>query len=97
MSRCKLFTFNSGNVLIYSFTMLQSWKEIAMLLEERVQNLDSVLTEFEKYQLHTGLSNNEDDLCVTLIKHGQDSLGQSCRSLKSRAQITLKLLSSLKS
>lgn len=77
--------------------MLQNWKEIAMLLEERVQNLDSVLTEFEKYQLYTGLSNEEDDVCATIIKHGQDSLGQSCRSLKCRAQITLKLLSNLKS
>ncbi|OAD52479.1 N-alpha-acetyltransferase 25, NatB auxiliary subunit [Eufriesea mexicana] len=74
-----------------------NWKEIAMLLEERVQNLDSVLTEFEKYQLYTGLSNEEDDVCATIIKHGQDSLGQSCRSLKCRAQITLKLLSNLKS
>ncbi|CAK9820354.1 N-alpha-acetyltransferase 25, NatB auxiliary subunit [Anthophora plagiata] len=74
-----------------------SWKEVAVLLEERVQNLDTVLTEFEKYQLHTGLSNNEDDVCATIIKCAQDSLGQSCRWLKSRAQITLKLLSSLKS
>lgn len=68
-----------------------------MVLEERIQNLDSVLTEFEKYQLHTGLSNDEEDLCAIIIKYGQDSLGQSCRSLKSRVQSTLKLLSSLKS
>lgn len=68
-----------------------------MVLEERIQNLDSVLTEFEKYQLHTGLSNDEEDLCATITRYGQDSLGQSCRSLKSRVQSTLKLLSSLKS
>lgn len=68
-----------------------------MVLEERIQNLDSVLTEFEKYELHTGLSNDEEDLCATIIKYGQDSLEQSCRSLKSRVQSTLKLLSSLKS
>lgn len=76
--------------------MLQNWKEVAILLEERIQNLDSVLSEFEKYQLHTGL-NNDEDMCATIIKYGQDSLGQSCRSLKSRAQITLKLLTNLKS
>ncbi|XP_076755634.1 phagocyte signaling impaired isoform X1 [Xylocopa sonorina] len=74
-----------------------NWKEIAMLLEERIQNLDLVLTEFEKYELHTGLSNDENDVCSTIVKYGQDSLGQSCRSLKSRAQITLKLLNNLKS
>nr|XP_012136081.1 PREDICTED: N-alpha-acetyltransferase 25, NatB auxiliary subunit isoform X1 [Megachile rotundata] len=73
-----------------------NWKEIAILLSEKVDNLDSVLTEFEKYQLNTGLD-NEDDVCAAILKHGQASLGQSCRSLKSRAQITLKLLSSLKS
>lgn len=73
-----------------------NWKEVAILLEERIQNLDSVLSEFEKYQLHTGL-NNDEDVCATIIKYGQDSLGQSCRSLKSRAQITLKLLTNLKS
>ena len=73
-----------------------SWKEVATLLSERVENLDSMLTEFEKYQLHTGLD-NEDDVCAAIIKHGQASLGQSCRSLKSRAQITLKLLGGLKS
>ncbi|XP_017891294.1 N-alpha-acetyltransferase 25, NatB auxiliary subunit [Ceratina calcarata] len=74
-----------------------NWKEIAILLEERVQNLDSVLTEFEKYQLHTGLGNDEDDVSATILKHGQESLAQSCRSLKSRTQITLKLVKGLKS
>lgn len=68
-----------------------------MLLEEKVQNLVSALTELQKYQLHTGLSNTETDVCATIIKYGQEGLGQCCRSLKSRAQNTLKLLSSLKS
>ncbi|XP_043260160.1 N-alpha-acetyltransferase 25, NatB auxiliary subunit [Colletes gigas] len=74
-----------------------SWKDVSILLTERIKNLNRVLTEFEKFQLHTGLSNDEDDIRTSIIKYGQVSLGQSCRSLKSRAQITLKLLNSLKS
>ncbi|XP_053986052.1 N-alpha-acetyltransferase 25, NatB auxiliary subunit [Hylaeus anthracinus] len=73
-----------------------SWKDVAVLLTERIQNLDSVLTEFEKFQLHTRLSSNEYDIRIPIIKYGQVSLGQSCRSLKSRAQISLKLLNSLR-
>lgn len=76
--------------------MLQSWKDVAIVLAERIQNLDLALTELEKFQLHTGLSDDEDDIRTPIIKYGQISLGQSCRSLKSRAQITLKLLNSLK-
>lgn len=67
-----------------------------MLLIERVENLDAVLTEFEKYELHTDLD-EKDDVCVTIIKRGQSSLRQSCRSLKSRTQPILRLLSNLKS
>ncbi|XP_015437860.1 PREDICTED: N-alpha-acetyltransferase 25, NatB auxiliary subunit [Dufourea novaeangliae] len=73
-----------------------SWKDIAMLLIERIHNLDLMLTELEKYQLNTGLNKDEDDIRAMIIKYGQASLRQSCRSLKSRAQITLKLLNSLK-
>ena len=73
----------------------QSWRNITTLLTKRIQNFDSVLTEFEKFQVHTGLSNDNNDICATIIKHGQASLGQSCRSLKSRVQTTLKLLNSL--
>lgn len=67
-----------------------------MLLAERVENLDAVLTEFEKYELYTGLDEN-DDVCVTIMKRGQASLRQSCRALKSRTQPILRLLSNLKS
>ncbi|XP_076276164.1 phagocyte signaling impaired isoform X1 [Lasioglossum baleicum] len=74
-----------------------SWKDISDLLAERIQNLDSVLTEFEKYQLNTGLDDSEDDVRATIIRYGQASLGQSCGPPKSRTQITLKLLNSLKS
>ncbi|XP_029676321.1 N-alpha-acetyltransferase 25, NatB auxiliary subunit [Formica exsecta] len=72
------------------------WREVAVLLIERVENLDAVLTEFEKYELHTDLD-EKDDVCVTIIKRGQSSLRQSCRSLKSRTQPILRLLSNLKS
>nr|XP_031835022.1 N-alpha-acetyltransferase 25, NatB auxiliary subunit [Nomia melanderi]XP_031835023.1 N-alpha-acetyltransferase 25, NatB auxiliary subunit [Nomia melanderi]XP_031835024.1 N-alpha-acetyltransferase 25, NatB auxiliary subunit [Nomia melanderi] len=74
-----------------------NWKDISTLLVKRIQALDTVLTEFEKYQLNTGLNNSEDDIHATILKYGQASLGQSCGPLKSRAQITLKLLNSLKS
>lgn len=77
--------------------LLQSWKDILTLLAKRIQALDTVLTEFEKYQLNTGLNISEDEIHATITKYGQASLGQSCGSLKSRAQITLKLLNSLKS
>lgn len=69
---------------------------MAVLLSERVENLDSVLTEFEKYELHTGLDES-DDICVGIINRGQASLRQCCRSLKSRTQPILRLLSNLKS
>ncbi|KAG5344691.1 NAA25 acetyltransferase, partial [Acromyrmex charruanus] len=72
------------------------WREVAVLLSERVENLDAVLTEFEKYELYTGLDEN-DDVCVTIMKRGQVSLRQSCRALKSRTQPILRLLSNLKS
>ncbi|KAL6448145.1 hypothetical protein ACFW04_000276 [Cataglyphis niger] len=74
----------------------KGWREVAVLLIERVENLDAVLTEFEKYELHTDLD-EKDDVCVTIIKRGQASLRQSCRSLKSRTQPILRLLSNLKS
>ncbi|XP_076236201.1 phagocyte signaling impaired [Calliopsis andreniformis] len=73
-----------------------SWRDVATLLVERIQNLDSVLTEFEKFELHTGLD-VDNDIHATIVNYGQDSLDQSCRSLKSRAETTLKLLNSLKS
>lgn len=69
---------------------------MAVLLSERVQNLDAVLTEFEKYELYTDLD-EKDDVCITIIKRGQASLRQSCKSLKSRTQSILRLLSNLKS
>lgn len=72
------------------------WQEITILLSERLQNLDTVLTELEKYPIYTGLD-EQDSACIFIMKHAQTSLGKSCRSLKSRAQYTLKLLSNLKS
>ncbi|EFN87304.1 N-alpha-acetyltransferase 25, NatB auxiliary subunit [Harpegnathos saltator] len=74
----------------------KTWREIAMLLSERIRDLDAVLTEFEKYELYTGLD-EKDDVSVSIAKRGQTSLGQSCRALKSRAQLTLRFLSNLKS
>ncbi|XP_024887489.1 N-alpha-acetyltransferase 25, NatB auxiliary subunit [Temnothorax curvispinosus] len=74
----------------------KTWREVAVLLSERVENLDAVLTEFEKYELNTGLD-EKDDVCVIITKRGQASLRQSCRSLKSRTQPILRLLSNLKS
>lgn len=73
----------------------ENWKAIATFLTEKVQNLDEALTKLMKYPLQTGLE-NEDNLCVKIMKQGQASLAQSCKSLKSRSQLILKLLSCLK-
>ncbi|KAK2586630.1 hypothetical protein KPH14_011677 [Odynerus spinipes] len=74
----------------------ESWREIAVFLIEKVHNLDAALSKLEKYPLQTGLD-VKDDVCATIVKQGQASLAQSCKSLKSRSQLTLKLLGSLKS
>lgn len=79
-----------------------NWRDVAMLLEERIQSLHTVLTEFvgtgsEKQEILTGLDNNDDDVCATINNFGQPGLWQSCASLKSRGQLALELLSSLKS
>ncbi|XP_012253045.2 N-alpha-acetyltransferase 25, NatB auxiliary subunit [Athalia rosae] len=72
------------------------WKDVTSLLMERANVLDSVLTILEKVQLTTGLDAN-DMAVTTVMERGQESIAQSCRELKSRVQLTLKLLSSLKS
>lgn len=76
--------------------LLQTWREVATLLSERIRDLDAVLTEFEEYELYTGLDEG-DDVCASIAKRGQASLRQSSRALKSRAQVTLRFLSNLKS
>ncbi|KAI4494650.1 hypothetical protein M0804_000851 [Polistes exclamans] len=75
---------------------LESWKEIVAFLSEKVRNVDAALKRLEKYPFETGLD-AEDAICAMIIKQGQASLAQSCKSLRSRSQLTLKLLSSLKS
>jgi len=67
-----------------------------VMLSEKVEKLDAVLTEFEKFEVYTGLD-EKDEVCVNIVKSGQVSLSQSCRSLKSRTQSILRLLSNLKS
>ncbi|XP_035725725.1 N-alpha-acetyltransferase 25, NatB auxiliary subunit-like isoform X1 [Vespa mandarinia] len=74
----------------------ESWREIAVFLTEKVRHLDAALKQLEMYPFQTGLD-GEDKICAMIIKQGQASLVQSCKSLKSRSQLTLKLLSSLKS
>lgn len=69
---------------------------MAVLLSERIRDLDTVLTEFENYELHTGLD-EKDEVCIDIMKRGQASLKQSARALKSRAQLTLRFLNNLKS
>lgn len=69
---------------------------MAVLLSERIRDLDMVLTEFERYELNTGLD-EKDEVCISITKRGQASLRQSARALKSRAQLTLKFLNNLKS
>lgn len=69
---------------------------MAIILTEKVENLDAVLTEFQKYELKTGLD-EDDEVDVAIMQHGQASLKQSCGSLKSRTQPILRLLSNLKS
>ncbi|XP_020285803.1 N-alpha-acetyltransferase 25, NatB auxiliary subunit [Pseudomyrmex gracilis] len=75
---------------------IKTWKEVAVILTEKVENLDAVLTEFQKYELKTGLD-EDDDVHVAIKQRGQASLKQSCGSLKSRTQPILRLLSNLKS
>ncbi|KAF7402329.1 hypothetical protein HZH66_004596 [Vespula vulgaris] len=74
----------------------ESWREIAVFLTEKVRHLDAALKQLEMYPFQTGLD-GDDKICAMIIKQGQASLVQSCKSLKSRSQLTLKLLSSLKS
>lgn len=61
-----------------------------------MRHLDAALKQLEMHPFQTGLD-GEDKICAMIIKQGQASLVQSCKSLKSRSQLTLKLLSSLKS
>ncbi|EZA56704.1 N-alpha-acetyltransferase 25, NatB auxiliary subunit [Ooceraea biroi] len=74
----------------------KTWREVAAMLSEKVEKLDAVLTEFEKFEVYTGLD-EKDEVCANIVKSGQVSLSQSCRSLKSRTQSILRLLSTLKS
>ncbi|XP_066597306.1 N-alpha-acetyltransferase 25, NatB auxiliary subunit [Prorops nasuta] len=72
----------------------QAWVGVATVLEERLQKLLEVLTEFKKHKIQTGLD-SVDPVSATIISQAQESLAYSCRSIKFRAEVTHKLLSSL--
>ncbi|XP_046415416.1 N-alpha-acetyltransferase 25, NatB auxiliary subunit [Neodiprion fabricii] len=76
--------------------LTDGWKDIGNLLVERASVLDSVLSMLEKVQLQTGLD-SEEAVTATVVQRSQESIAQSSREIKSRVQLTIKLLNSLNS
>ncbi|XP_015121596.1 N-alpha-acetyltransferase 25, NatB auxiliary subunit [Diachasma alloeum] len=76
---------------------VQSWTEIGHLLVEKAQGLESVLTNLEKRTPETGLDIALCQSANSVLEHTQESIKDSCRLLKSRLSLTVKLLNSLRS
>ncbi|XP_043274527.1 N-alpha-acetyltransferase 25, NatB auxiliary subunit [Venturia canescens] len=74
----------------------QTWQEIGALLAERIKSLEAELTELEKIHVFTDLPADE-DAWMLVGDRAQESLCQTCWTLKSRLQLTTRLLNGLRS
>ncbi|XP_011304536.1 N-alpha-acetyltransferase 25, NatB auxiliary subunit [Fopius arisanus] len=76
---------------------VQSWTKIGHLLTEKAQRLESVLTNMEKRSPETGLEITLSQSANVVLEHTQESIQDSCRMLKSRLSLTVKLINGLRS
>lgn len=77
--------------------MFQSWTEIGHVLTDKAQKLESVLTNLEKRTPETGLDIALCQFANVVMEHTHESIQDSCRMLKSRLSLTVKLVNSLRS
>lgn len=63
---------------------------------KRTEKLENVLSEFEKRSVNTGLDVKE-DAAVIVAERVQESIHRSCWMLRSRLQLTTKLLNNFRS
>ncbi|CAD6234182.1 GSCOCG00007626001-RA-CDS [Cotesia congregata] len=81
-----------------SFTAddIECWTEISDLFMKRTEKLENVLSEFEKRSVNTGLD-TEEKAAAIVAERVQESIHRSCWMLRSRLQLTTKLLNNFRS
>ncbi|XP_034949721.1 N-alpha-acetyltransferase 25, NatB auxiliary subunit [Chelonus insularis] len=87
----------SNKDISFSPNNIQDWTTMTNLLIEKTERLENVLSEFEKRPINIGLDVKMKKSAEIVAERVQDSIHRSCWMLRSRLQLTTKLLNNLRS